>query len=208
MKKFLIIDDHVVVRSGIKGLLAELYQPSITEEAHDGESALACLKHNFYDLVLLDIQTPNTDALGLMEYFKIKFPDLKVLVFSMSPENIYAKRFLKAGAKGFISKDAPLQELKTAITRVLNSGRYISTDLAESLAMTEDQQKDNNIFNRLSAREFEIANLLLDGQNLSSIANTLHLRVSTIGTHKARIFEKLHIKNLLQLKDLAVSYRL
>ena len=158
MKKFLIIDDHVVVRSGIKGLLAELYQPSITEEAFDGESALASLKHNFYDLVLLDIQMPNTDALGLMEYFKIKFPDLKVLVFSMSPENVYAKRFLKAGAKGFISKDAPLQELKTAITRVLNSGRYISSDLAEAVGMTENQEKEKNICNRLSAREFEMAN--------------------------------------------------
>ena len=208
MKKFLIIDDHVVVRSGIKALLSDIYKPSVTDEAFDGESSLAMLKKSQYDLVLLDIQMPNTDALGLMEYFKIKFPDLKVLVFSMSPENIYAKRFLKAGAKGFISKDAPLDELKNAVYRVLNNGKYISNDLAEVLSGPSGSQTDENLFNKLSSREFEIVSLLLSGQTLSNIANMLHLQVSTIGTHKARIFEKLKVKNLLELKDLAISYHL
>jgi two-component system invasion response regulator UvrY len=115
MKKFLIVDDHDVVRSGIKGLLLELFKPSEIAEARDGESATENLKHNQYDLIMMDIQMPKTDTLGLMEYIHIKYPDAKVLVFSMSAESIYAKRFLKAGAKGFLSKDAPLEEIKKAI---------------------------------------------------------------------------------------------
>ncbi len=159
-----------------------------------------------YDLVMLDIQMPNTDTFGLMEYFRIKFPELKVLVFSMSPESIYAKRFLKAGAKGFLSKDAPLEEIKKAINLVLNDKKYISDTLMETLAENSGKTNDLNLFNSLSAREFEIVSLLLTGQTISQIGKTLHLQVSTIGTHKARIFEKLKVSNILELKDLANTY--
>src|SRR3954463_11383210 len=134
MKHFLLIDDHVVVRSGIKILLSEIYKPAEIDEAHDGDSALSLLKENKYDLVMLDIQMPKTDTFGLMEYIKVKYPSLKVLMFSMSPENIYAKRFLKAGAKGFLSKDAPLEEIKKAIDMVMNGRKYISESLMEMLA--------------------------------------------------------------------------
>jgi two-component system invasion response regulator UvrY len=208
MKKFLLIDDHVVVRSGIKILLSEIYKPSDIHEAHDGDSALEKVKQNTYDLVMLDIQMPKTDTFGLMEFFKVKYPELKVLVFSMSPENIYAKRFLKAGAKGFLSKDAPLEEIKKAINLVLNDKKYISESLMEILAESSGKESDGNLFNSLSAREFEIVSLLLTGQTISQIGNTLHLQVSTIGTHKARIFEKLKVSNILELKELANTYNL
>ena len=208
MKKFLLIDDHVVVRSGIKILLSEIYKPSYIDEAQDGNSALEKVKHNQYDLVMLDIQMPNTDTFGLMEYFRVKYPDLKVLVFSMSPENIYAKRFLKAGARGFISKDAPLEEIKKAINLVLNDKKYISEAMIDMLADSGGKDKGDNLFNTLSAREFEIVSLLLNGQTISQIAATLHLQVSTIGTHKARIFDKLKVGNILELKELATTYNL
>ena len=208
MKKFLLIDDHVVVRSGIKILLSEIYKPSEIHEAHDGESALEKVKQNDYDLVMLDIQMPKTDTFGLMEFFKVKYPSLKVLVFSMSPENIYAKRFLKAGAKGFLSKDAPLEEIKKAINLVLNDKKYISDSLMEILAEGSGKDSDGNLFNTLSAREFEIVSLLLKGETISQIGQTLHLQVSTIGTHKARIFDKLKVTNILELKELANTYNL
>ncbi|MDB5203171.1 MAG: hypothetical protein JWQ27_2580 [Ferruginibacter sp.] len=208
MKKFLLIDDHVVVRSGIKILLSEIYKPSQIDEAHDGDSALSKVRENSYDLVMLDIQMPNTDTFGLMEYFRVKYPELRVLIFSMSPENIYAKRFLKAGARGFISKDAPLEEIKKAINLVLNNSRYISEAMIDMLAESSGKDKDDNLFNTLSAREFEIASLLLNGQTISGIANTLHLQVSTIGTHKARIFDKLKVSNILEMKELANTYNI
>jgi DNA-binding NarL/FixJ family response regulator len=207
MKQFLLIDDHVVVRSGIKILLSEIYKTAEIHEAHDGDSAVAMVKSNKYDLVMLDIQMPKTDTFGLMELFKVSYPDLKVLIFSMSPENIYAKRFLKAGAKGFLSKDAALDEIKKAIDLVLNDKKYISESLMEILAESSGKETDDNLFNLLSPREFEIVSLLLTGQTISQIGNTLHLQVSTIGTHKARIFEKLKVNNILELKELANTYK-
>ncbi len=208
MKKFLLVDDHNVVRSGIKGLLLELYKPSEISEASDGDTAIEILKHNQFDMIMMDIQMPKTDTLGLMEYIHIKYPDAKVLVFSMSAEAIYAKRFLKAGAKGFLSKDAPLDEIKKAISLVLNGRKYISESLASSLAEESISDTPSNPFNQLSPREFEIVSLLLSGQTISEISKLLNLQVSTIGTHKARLFDKLHVTNLLELKEIANSYNL
>ena len=206
MKKFLLIDDHVVVRSGIKTLLSGLYPDAEVDEAKDGETAMAHLKQSNYDLVMLDIRMPNTDTFSLMEFFKQEYPSLKVLVFSMSPENIYALRFIKAGARGFLSKDAPLEEIKKAIDLVLNEKKYISEELLFSLAEGQVPGVESNPFNALSSREFEIVALLLHGKTISGIAADLHLGISTVGTHKSRIFGKLKVSNLLEMKELANSY--
>lgn len=207
MKKFLIIDDHVVVRSGIKLLLSDFYAEARIDEAENENNALECINETAYDLVLLDVQLPGGDALGFMDHVKRKFPGLKVLVFTMSPENVYAKRFLQAGARGFLNKDAPLQELKNAVGRILQNGKYMSSAVAEAMAKPLGKPIDDNLFNTLTSREFEIANLLLNGHTVSKIASLLSLQVSTVGTHKSKIFEKLKIKNLLELKDIAMLYR-
>lgn len=208
MNTFLIIDDHVVVRSGIKTLLSEIYKPCAIYEAQDGLSALEQLKEREYDLAMLDIQMPNTDTLGLMETIRNQYPDLKVLIFSMSPENIYAQRYLKAGARGFLNKDSPMEEIQRAIEVVLNGKKYISDTLIEILAANAGKKPDENPFNKLSSREFEIANLLLSGHTISQISKNLNLGVSTVGTHKSRIFEKLNVTNLLEMKALADHYHL
>ncbi len=208
MKNFLLVDDHVVVRSGIKSLLLLTFNPAVVYEAFDGESALEKLAERKYDLVMLDIQMPKTDSLTLMQLIIQKYPDAKVLIFSMGSENVYAKRFLKAGAKGFISKEAPLEEIEKAITRLLNNKRYISSTLAENLANESFETKSENPFSRLSPREFEIATLLLSGQTISHIATSIKIQVSTVGTHKARMFNKLGVTNLLELKELANTYQL
>lgn len=208
MKKFLLVDDHVVVRSGIKGLLSEIYKPCEVFEAQDTDSATERLKEGKYDLIMMDIQMPNSDSLGLMEYIHIKYPEARVLIFSMSAENIYAKRFLKAGARGFLSKDSSLDEIKKAINLVLNNRRYVSDTLAELLADGSFNNSPENPFDKLSHREFEIGSLLLAGSTVCEISKSLNLQTSTVGTHKARIFEKLGVTNLLELKELANSYHL
>lgn len=208
MKKFLLVDDHVVVRSGIKTLLSEMYSPAEIHEAVDGETAMQKMKENSYDLVMLDIQMPKTDTLGLMEYIHIKYPQAKVLMFSMSAENIYAKRFMKAGAYGFISKEAPLEEITRAINMILNNKKYISDTLAEKLAEDSFSGKTGNPFNDLSPREFEIVSLLLEGITVTDISHTLNIQTSTVGTHKARLFDKLGVTNILELKELATTYNL
>ena len=208
MKKFLLVDDHVVVRSGIKTLLSEMYNPAEVHEAMDGDTAMVKMKENSYDLVILDIQMPKTDTLGLMEYIHIKYPAAKVLMFSMSAENINAKRFMKAGAYGFISKEAPLEEITRAINMILNGKKYISDTLAEKLAEDSFSGKTGNPFNDLSPREFEIVSLLLEGKTVTDISHTLNIQTSTVGTHKARLFDKLGVTNILELKELATTYNL
>ena len=208
MKRFLLIDDHVVVRSGLKFILSDLFKPCEIDEAEDGDMAVAILKERKYDLVMLDIKMPNTNSIQLMEYFKITYPSLKVLIFSMNSESIYAKRFLRAGAQGFVNKDAPLDEVVKAINQVLSGKKYISETMIELLAEFGISNKEEVLFNSLSPREFEIVSLLLKGDSLSHIAKSLNLQTSTVGTHKARIFEKLKVNNLLELKELSNMYNL
>ncbi len=208
MKKFLLVDDHVVVRSGIKILLSEIYSPAEVHEAMNGDSAVEKLKEHVYDLIMLDIQMPKTDTVGLMEYIHITYPSAKVLMFSMSAESIYAKRFMKAGAYGFISKEAPLEEITRAINIILNGKKYISETLAENLAEDSFSGKSGNPFNELSPREFEIVSLLLEGKTVTEISQSLNIQTSTVGTHKARLFEKLGVDNILKLKELATTYNL
>jgi two-component system invasion response regulator UvrY len=208
MKKFLLVDDHVVVRSGIKTLLSEIYNPAEVHEAMNGETAIQKLKNEQFDLIIMDIQMPNTDTLGLMEYIHITYPAAKVLMFSMSAENIYAKRFMKAGASGFVSKEAPLEDITRAINTILNGKKYISDTLAEKLAEDSYSGKSGNPFNELSPREFEIVSLLLEGKTVTDISHALNIQTSTVGTHKARLFEKLGVTNILELKEMATTYNL
>lgn len=208
VKKFLLVDDHTVVRTGVKLLLSEMFKPCEVDEAGNGDTATELLKNNKYELVMMDIQMPKTDTLGLMEYIHITLPDTKVLMFSMSAENIYAKRFLKAGAMGFISKDASLDEITKAINQVLSNKKYFSPTLTDKFMQESLTDTPANPFDKLSRREFEIASLLLSGVTLSEISNSLNLQISTVGTHKARMFEKLQVTNLLELKELATTYNL
>jgi len=208
MKKFLLIDDHYVVRSGIKGLISELYIPCTVDEAENDLEAIEKLKHNVYDLIVMDIQIPKADMFGLMEYIHVTYPLARVLMFSMSAENIYAKRFLKAGAMGFLAKDSSMDEIKKALNTVFNNRKYISGALAEQLAEDSISDTPSNPFDKLSQREFEITTLLLSGISLGEICKSLNLQSSTVGTHKARVFEKLHVTNILELKELATTYNL
>ncbi len=206
--KYLIIDDHVVIRTGIQFLLTEKFFPAEIYEAFDGESALKQLKLIDFDLVIMDIQMPNTDAIGLMEYIKKEHSAMKVLIYSMSAEKIYARRFMRSGAMGFLSKDAPLTEITKAIEAVLSNRKYVSEEFAEILADDSYSGRTANPFDNLSNREFEIVKLLLTGHTLTEISNILKVQTSTVGTHKHRLFEKLAIKNVLELKEIATTYNL
>lgn len=208
MNKYLVIDDHVVTRTGIKFLLFERYSPVEILEAYNGESALQLLAAHKFNLVIMDIHMPDTDTLALMEKIRDNYPGTKVLVYSMSAEKIYAKRFINAGAMGFLSKDAPLKEIIAAIDTVLSDKKYISDAFAELLADDLFSKKTSNPFEDLSKREFEIAKLLLGGQTLTEISQMLNIQTSTVGTHKHRLFEKLAVGNLLELKELATIHNL
>ena len=151
---------------------------------------------------------PNTDTFGLLEYITIKFPKIKELIFSMSAERIFARRFLKAGAKGFVSKDASLNEVKSAIGLVLDSRRYISEQLQSQLADELASAESKSFFDELNPKEFEIVTLFLAGEQIASISKILNLKSSTVGLYKNKIFEKLGVKNFLELQAQYDQYQL
>jgi two-component system, NarL family, invasion response regulator UvrY len=208
MKKFLLIDDHAIVRSGIKFWLSAEYNPSKIDEAENGKQATEKIQDTDYDLLLLDIHMPETNSFDLLKYILNTKPNSKVLIFSMNSESMYAKRFLKAGAIGFVSKDAPIEELKKAVDLTLNNRKYFSDTFIESVLNEKIDKEYNNPFSNLSTREFEIANLLLEGKPVGEISVLLNIKNSTTATYKARIFEKLKIENVLQLNELAVLYEI
>src|SRR5215216_902958 len=133
MKKFLLIDDHAIVRSGIKFWLSAEYNPSEIDEAENGKEASKKIEENDYDLLLLDIHMPETNSFDLLKYILSTKPEAKVLIFSMNSESMYAKRYLKAGAVGFVSKDAPIEELKKAVDLTLHNRKYFSDRFIDTI---------------------------------------------------------------------------
>lgn len=206
MKNVLIVDDHAVVRTGLKLLLHDFYQGLKIYEASNGDEVMREFKLHKIDLLVMDIHMANTDSIGLVELISIKYPKTYTLIFSMLPEKIYGKRMLKAGARGYLPKESTLDEIKKAFDLVLQQKTYLSQNFIEILAGQVSTDNTLNPFEILSHREFEIVNLLLSGLSINAIAQTLNLKPSTVGTYKIRVFEKLKIKSVFELKDLAMLF--
>jgi len=204
--KFLLVDDHSIIRAGLKILIEDYMAHSSVDDAFDGDSAFEKIKHNDYDLVILDVNMPNTDSLGLVSNILAIKPEAKILMFSMNAEDNYAKRYLKMGAMGYVRKDESEFEIKRAITTVLNNKRYISEALSRKLEEEALGNKPANPFESLSPREFEIFQHLVHGHSVAQICQELSLHSSTIGTHKARLFKKLKCSNIIDLNLLAKAY--
>lgn len=204
MLNMLLVDDHSIVRKGLKSLIESFLPHTKIEESSDGDSAYEKIKSNSYDLVIMDVNMPQTDSLGLVSNILSFRSSQKIMMFSINAEEIYAKRYLKVGARGYIRKDAQGEEIKSAILTVLNNRRYISPGLNEKLLRTiHVNDESENPFNRLSSREFEIAHHLCRGDSVAEISRVFKLHTSTIGTHKARILEKLRCSNVIELSNLA-----
>jgi two-component system, NarL family, invasion response regulator UvrY len=204
-KTFLLVDDHTLIRCGLAAILRQAYTNALIHESADGKDIIERLAYNKYDLIIIDIQMPDGGSLQHIKYIHINYPHTPVLVYSMATENIYAPKVLHAGAKGFISKESPVTEVETAIDMALNGKTYLSPEFAEIISGQPFIQSASP-FAILSPRELQIVSLLLAGHTLTDISKTLHLQNSTVGTHKARIFKKLKINNLLALKDMSDIY--
>ncbi|MEO8110360.1 MAG: response regulator transcription factor [Ginsengibacter sp.] len=203
MKNILLVDDHVIIRAGLKMFIEGLIPLSVIEEAPDGDTAFEKIKQKDYDLLILDVNMPGTDSFGLVSNIMAIKPESKILMLSMNAEEIYAKKYLMLGAQGYVGKDAPEVEIKKAIETILNDKRYISNSLSRSLTEEALGNKSFNPFDRLSPQEFKIIQYLMRGESVSEISEKLNLHTSTIGTHKARIFKKLNCKNIVDINSLA-----
>ena len=206
MPNILLIDDHSIIRVGITFLIRQELPSARIDEAKSGEAAVAFLKKRTYDLVMLDVNIPGTDTVDFINYLLTASPHVNILVFTMNPEEWYGRRFLKMGVKGFLNKESSEEEIKKAIWTVLKGHRYISPSLAQIISIDSLEKKKENPFDELSNREFDVAMRLSRGDSVSTIAESLNLHASTVGTHKAHIFEKLNVQNIIQLADLARLY--
>jgi two-component system, NarL family, invasion response regulator UvrY len=203
MLNLLLADDHFIIRTGLKLIIESFMADAKIDEAEDGDSTFEKIKKNNYDLLILDVNMPNTDSFVLVSNILALRPGMKILMFSMNQEEVYARRYLKMGAMGYLKKDEHIEEIKKAITIVLSNKKYISTALSQILLDDLHKNNSENPFESLSLREFEIARHLIRGESVAEICQKLTLHSSTVGTHKARIFDKLKCSNIIDLNSLA-----
>jgi two-component system, NarL family, invasion response regulator UvrY len=205
MKKVLVIDDHSVVREGIKEIVSRTPDMSVTDEADNALDGLNKILSNDYDLVLLDISLPDKNGLEVLKEIKVKRPILPVLVLSVHAEEQYAARVLKAGGSGYLTKKSAPEELINAMQKVISGGVYISLSLAESLARELKTGSGKMLHVSLSDREYEVMQLIVSGKTTAEIAEQLKLSVKTVYTYHSRILQKMHIKNNAELLQYAAA---
>jgi len=209
MIKILIADDHPMVREGLKMYIQNVVAHASVEEACDGDSAFEKIKQNEYALIVLDFIMPSTDAFNLVsDILNIK-PSSKILIFTITSEEVYAKKLLTLGALGYLNKEADAAEIKKAITNVINGKKYLSPSLMNSLVESAIYNKPkDNPFDLLTSRELQVARHLMNGSGVSEIGAALHLHSSTIGTYKAKILKKLQCSNIIEIHQLGILYKI
>jgi len=199
MLRILIADDHPVFRRGLKQIIQETADMVVAAEAVDGREALLKARTGDYDVVLLDITMQIKNGVDVLSQLKHERPTLPVLMLSMHPEEQYAVRALRAGASGYLTKESAPEELVAAIRKVSTGGKYVSASLAERLASIVQEDGGPLPHETLSGREYQIMCLIAAGRTVSEAARELALSVKTVSTYRARILEKLRLKNTAEL---------
>jgi two-component system, NarL family, invasion response regulator UvrY len=205
MIKVCVVDDHAVVREGLKRIIAENPGMAVTAEASDGHEALKVIQSQPFDVVLLDITMPNKSGLDVLKELRANTPRLPVLVLSMHAEDQYAVRVLRAGAAGYLTKESAPAKLVQAIRKVVRGGKYVSQTLAEKLVYDLDSDTSKAPHEALSDREYQVLCMIASGKTVTVIAEELALSVKTISTYRVRILEKLNMKNNAELTRYAIK---
>lgn len=208
MIKVFIVDDHEIIRQGLKMILKEADDLVVVGEAQDGIEALKKIKTTECDVILLDMNMPGRSGIDLLADLKGLKPKTHILVLSIHPEEKFALRTIKAGASGYLCKDTALEELVIAIRRIYSKGRYISNTLAEQLAFEIIPKTQSPSHTQLSSREHQILVKIASGMKVKDIAKELELSISTVFTYRLRIFEKLNIRNNVELTHYAIENKL
>lgn len=205
MINVVVVDDHAVVREGLKRIIAETGGMTVSGEAADGYEAMQVLKKQPCDVVLLDITMPNKSGLDLLKELHAESPRLPVLVLSMHPEDQYAVRVLRAGAAGYVTKESAPVKLVQAIKKVVRGGKYVSPSLAEKLVYDLGRETDKAPHEILSDREYQVLCMIASGKTVTNIAEDLALSVKTISTYRVRILEKLKMNNNAEITRYAIK---
>jgi two-component system invasion response regulator UvrY len=206
--RILVVDDHAVVRQGVKQILSEQFHGGRLGDAQNAEEMIVQVGKHSWDIVILDVGMPGKSGLDALKELKQARPKLPVLVLSGYPEDQLALRMLKAGAAGYLSKDSAPNELVQALRKILGGGKFVSAAVAELLALNLESDGEKPLHEQLSDREYQVMCLIAVGKSLKDIADDLCVGVSTINTYRARILEKMQLKNNTELTHYAIENRL
>jgi two-component system invasion response regulator UvrY len=208
MMRILIADDHAIVRRGLSEILLEEYPSAFVEEVGNADTLLNRALADNWDIVISDLMMPGRSVLEVLQQIRQHAAQLPVLILSIFPEEQYATRVLKAGASGYINKDAAPTELVKAVQRILQGRKYITPNIAEMLASDLTLSTDKAPHELLSDREFHVMKLLAEGKTISDIAEMLSLSPTTISTYRGRIMEKMKMRANAELARYALENRL
>lgn len=204
----LVVDDHELVRSGMRRLLEDNSLIGNITEASSGEDAVSLARQHHFDIVLMDISLPGISGLEASELLLKKAPDTRIVIVTGKLEGVLIRKLMNCGVRGYITKGSSADDIDKAIRQVINGEQYLSPDVAQRFAMDMLNGDDSNPFDRLTSREFEIIMLLLDGKRNRIIADSLHISEKTVSTHRTRAFEKLHVATTAELVRLAIRFEL
>lgn len=208
MIRIVIADDHTIMREGLKRILDTAEDITVVGEAVDGFETLAQVRKGGFDLLLLDLSMPGRSGVELIRQIKDEVPKLPILILTMHEEEQYAVRTIRAGARGYLTKESAGTQLLSAIRKVASGRPYISQEVAEQLAIDAMPANEELPHKQLSNREFEVFSLLVCGKSITEIADQLHLSAKTVSTHKTRILYKMGMNSIAEMVQYAVAYRL
>ena len=192
--RILIVDDHVIIRKGLRQILSDAFSKAIFGEARNTVEALEQIEKQPWDVVLLDITMPGKSGLDVLQQLINAHPNMAILVLSMHPEDQYAVRVLKTGAAGYITKNTASEEVVGAVKKVLSGGKYVSALLAEELAANLNSPMAKSRHEALSDREYQVMRLIALGKSVKEIGFELSLSVKTISTYRTRVLQKMLLK--------------
>ena len=206
--KLLIVDDHSIVREGLKQLLSLYGDIDIINEANNGEQLLEKLQHQTPDIITLDIVMPGLSGTPLIENIKSQYPQVPILILSMHNETQIIRRTLRAGAQGYLTKDCDAQTLLEAIRSIAKGGRYLEREVAQKLAFEPEPFETQEKHQSLSKREFHVFCLLARGLTVNDIADQLHISNKTVSTHKFRLMQKMDLSSNSEIVRYALNHNL
>lgn len=208
MINILLVDDHALIRKGLKMLLEESTDFQVKGEAESGAQAIKMVREQHFDLVLLDISLPDKHGMEVLKQLKLEQPDIKIIVLSMYPEDQYGVRALKAGAVGYINKQSAPEKLVGAVQQVISGKKYISETLAEQLLSNLIGESQDLLHQSLSNREYQTLCLMSSGNSLTEISEIMMLSPKTVSVYRARMLEKMNFKNNAEAVHYAIAHHL
>lgn len=208
MIKVLIVDDHALVRMGIRRLLDDMSDVEVVADAESGEQALLLVKTHAPDVVLLDMKMPGIDGWEVTRRLKKSNPNIKVIAVTAMTSDPLPTRVLQLGAMGYLTKESGAEEMAAAIRKVAKGEKYLSAEIAQKMAINSLQEAKDSPFDMLSEREMQVMLMITSGMDVQDIAERLFLSSKTINGYRYRMFEKLEIKNDVELTYLAMKHRI